>query len=124
MASWFNKGKAIKYQILEVEKPAPRLSREDSINIASLAEHPGFHALLNKLRIQKAILETALRTKQHTSLQEVGSLQAGINWINWLDKQVLQSAGRQEESKPRDAFELEVKELERMAAALDIIGRE
>jgi hypothetical protein len=118
---WFKP--IIKYRVLEIEKPAPRLSKEDSSNIASLANHPGFHALLGRLKAQKAVLEATLRTAKHDSLSEVSHLQAGISWITWLDKQVQAQAGKAVPS-PREAFELEEREFARITEALKMVGIE
>lgn len=118
--NWFKK---TVYQVLEIEKPAPRLTAEDSQNIASLAEHPGFTALLNRLRLQRTVLESVLRA-QAAAGEALAAQEAavGINWINWLDKQVQQQANRMQ-AIPRMAFELEQREFERMALALDLVGR-
>jgi hypothetical protein len=117
---WFKQ--IVKYKVVELEKPAPRLTSEDASNIASLANHPGFHALLGRLKAQKGVLEAALRTQRHESLNEVYSLQAGINWINWLDKQVQIQAGKPT-TTARDAFEQEAIEFQRMAEALEFVGK-
>lgn len=121
--AWLKSKLETKYKVIELEKPAPKLTREDASNIASLANHPGFHALLGRLRIQRSLLETTLRQARHESLNEVYSLQAGINWITWLDKQVQQFAGRKE-PVAREAFELEEAEFRRMAEALEFVGKE
>lgn len=117
---WFKP--EVVYKVLEVEKPTPVLHKEDSSNIAQLAEHPGFKSLLARLRIQKAAIENELKTTRHESLDAVYNLQAGIRWINWLDKQVSTAANRKE-IQPRDAFDLEEAEFRRVAAALEIIGK-
>lgn len=118
--NWFKK---TVYQVLELEKPAPRLTPEDSQNIASLANHPGFTALLSRLRLQRAVLESTSRAAliaDNVPLAREAAV--GVNWIAWLDKQVQQQANRIQ-VQPRVAFELEQREFERMAAALDLIGR-
>lgn len=112
-----------KFQVIELEKPLPRLTKEDSSNIASLANHPGFHALLSRLRLQKAGLEAVLRSAAASgNLAPAQEAAIGISWITWLDKQVQQQAGRQE-APIRDAFELENAELRRMAEALEFVGK-
>jgi len=115
--------KPASFQVIELEKPIPKLSREDNSNIASLATHPGFHALVGRLRLQRSMLQSALCNLPLNSLQDVYQLQAGIKWITWLDKQVTKAAGKSGES-PRDALELEEREFRRMAEALQLVGKE
>lgn len=119
---WFKNTVITRFKVIEIEKPLPRLTEEDGRNISSLANHPGFHALLGRLKVQKGVLETMLKTGKHESLAEVSSLQAGIAWINWLDKQVQLQAGKQP-LEPRDALELEDREFRRMAEALEFVGK-
>jgi hypothetical protein len=117
---WFKP--VVVYKVVEVEKFAPRLSQEDGANIASLENHPGFHALLARLQAQKALLKSTLETVNHPTLSDVQNLQAGIRWITWLDKLVQQQADRTPK-EPRDAFELETLEFRRMAEALEFVGK-
>ena len=121
--NWFKPKLLTKYRVVELEKPIPRLSKEDSSNIASLANHPGFHALLGRLRVQKAGLETVLKASAAAgNLLPAQEAAIGISWITWLDKQVQQFAGRKE-APVRDAYELEEAEFKRMAEALEFVGK-
>jgi len=121
--SWFKPKTFTRFQVVELEKPAPRLSLEDSSNIASLANHPGFHALVGRLKLQRAGLESVLRSAaasgNHLAAQEAA---IGINWISWLDKQVQLQVGKKP-IEARDAFELEDREFRRMAEALEFVGK-
>jgi hypothetical protein len=114
------------YKVIEVEKPNPalELDPETPRAIASLAGNPGFQALMNRLRIQKALLNSALRGNKHESLIEVNRLQSGIAWINWLDRQVALEVTKSEREQPRPAYDVEQQEFERMAAAITIVGKQ
>lgn len=89
MKSWLSK-------LLSKFLPSPViiLSERKKINPASeaaivlLAEHSGFIALMDRFEIQKALLEADLRTKRHASIREVDALQAGIQWISYLQEEV------------------------------------
>lgn len=119
--SWFTP--KIEYQILEVDRHNDKQLGSNS-DIASLANHPGMVALLARMRIQRAAIEGLLRNGKHHDLSEVTKLQAGVLWLSWMEKQVNLAVGRQQESKPRDPFEIERRELERIAEALQIVGRD
>lgn len=57
----------------------------DNVAIASLETHPGFWALMNRLRVQKAILESRLYSKRAKDIREVDFLQSGISWLEYIE---------------------------------------
>ena len=77
----------IQYKIVEVEK-TKRLGHIDPEihkSVASLSIHPGFRYLLKKLAVEQAMLEGEIKS---APLKDVKSLQAGIYWAGWLDRQL------------------------------------
>src|ERR1700678_3720627 len=98
-----------KYKVVELE--APRSLTEGNAEIAqsiqTLAGHPGFNHLTNKLSYQSAALKSQLCGSRHQDLREVYFLQAGIYWSNWL-KMELQRATVKVVGSPKDAFEEEM----------------
>ena len=64
------------------------LTREDEASIISLQNHQGFHALMGKFELQKRSLERTLKESRHTDIRAVDNLQAGIRWIEWIQREV------------------------------------
>lgn len=112
------------YVVLEVAQASPghELDKETQAAIASLAGNPGFEALMEKLKLQRAMLESRLRTDHFKRLEDVFSLQAGIFWLDWLRRQVAQETNRVEPEPMRRPFEIEESELLKVQQALTLIG--
>lgn len=72
---------------------------EDEESIRLLAHHPGFVALTNRLKIQRAALKAKLETQCHTDLREVDSLQNGIKWTGWLNAEVDKAVAKRKEAE-------------------------
>lgn len=87
--------------ILEVEagKRIPPLDETTRAAVTSLDSHPGFQYLIAKLRIERAIIESRLRSERHTDLASVAYLQAGVKYSRWLEDEV----SRELQVKPRSA---------------------
>ena len=79
-----------KIKIVEVEKPRnlAQLDQEGKKSVRTLSGHPGFLYLLEKLKIQRALLEAKLKNDHHADLREVELLQSGIFWSRWLEDQL------------------------------------
>ena len=119
--SWLKRAPEVEYRVVEVEKGPTSLG--SSADIASLAEHPGMHALMARLRVQRSMLDSALRSNRHDSLADVAKLQAGIQWIAWIERQVNLAVGKSQPERFREPFELERQELEKIVQALQIVGK-
>lgn len=120
---FFSKPK-VEYQVIEVDRHNDKQLGSNS-DIVALANHPGMLALLSRMRVQRAAIEGMLRNGRHRDLSEVTRLQAGVLWLSWMEKQINQAVGRQQQlDKPRDPFEIERQELARIAEALQIVGRD
>lgn len=97
---------------LGLHDPAGRLA------LAGLAEHPGLNFLLNRIRLQRAALESALKYGAHAELKEVLALQAGIRWLTWVDNQFLLAVAHPGEKEVRNPNQ---EEYEALAASLAVI---
>ena len=75
--------------IVEVPKPVIRVEDTAELKAAvrSLSQHPGFQHLLQKLKLQRHLLETRLGRDRHAKLTDVEFLQSGLHWIGWLEAQ-------------------------------------
>ena len=87
-----NKRETVKkdYLIVEVERPRTPVawSDEDRDMVMSLRSHPGFLALMRKLRAQRNYLESILKSERHADMRTVEFIQSGIAWTGWLEQQV------------------------------------
>jgi len=75
---------------LVVELPAERkkITPESEGTILNLHGNPGFDALMDRLRVQKSVLEATLKNERHQDIRVVDHLQSGIYWISYLEKYV------------------------------------
>lgn len=114
-----------KYQVVELDMPRSlsQGNAEMAQSVQTLAGHPGFNHLINKLSYQRAALKTRLEQSRHTSLEEVYFLQAGVYWSNWL-KTEINRATVKTGGVPQDAFEEEMAAFKEIDAALERVGME
>ena len=77
-------------QIIEVERPKVVLppAKEFRESLVALQTHPGMQYLLDRLRFQRYVLETKLRTERAVNLRDIEFLQSGLFWCNWLEQQL------------------------------------
>lgn len=69
-------------------------NRELRETVATLASHPGFVALTDRLALQAASLKAKLAADRHPTLRDVEFIQSGIFWCNWLQNQVAAATTR------------------------------
>lgn len=91
-----------KYIWLEVERPVPQIRQDAEAQkaVQTLAHHIGFQYLVEKLRLQRALLERHLKSNRHETIRDVECLQSGIFWINWLEAQVAQATSNASTTAP------------------------
>lgn len=115
----------VEYKVIELKgfSPAHDWDKETSAQVRLLATNPGFTALVDKLKLQRAVLESALARGKHTSIRDVDILQAGIRWISWMELTVQREVFNNERAEAaRPPFDLEQKEFARMQEALTLVG--
>src|SRR5579862_5447911 len=76
-----------RHKVIEVSV-SRQLDPEGIKAIPTLAHHPGFVALMGKLHLQRAALETKLKTTHFPDIREVDRIQGAIYWCNWLEATV------------------------------------
>jgi len=112
----------IKLQIVEIDKEdlKPLGSvKECQAAILSLKAHLGFEELLRRQRVARSMLESRLKTDREANVE---SLRALIEAYSFVERQMKHETGRPLPDAPRQAFEEEQSEFERIAKALDIVG--
>jgi hypothetical protein len=121
---WFadKKTEAIKFQLVEVERPRqiPPQEAEVSKSIATLQGHPGFQYLVEKLRLQRAQLKTALCNQRQENLKDVEFLQSGIAWTGWLEEQLMRAVNHQE-PKPQEPAQTEQEAFEEIQRFIEVL---
>lgn len=118
------KQKFAQLRIVEVMAPkAEPLDGAGKAALATLKDHPGFEFLINRLRLQRATLQTALTNREHASLNDVITIQAGIRWLTWLENQFLSSVGSASTRETRSPNEDEVIAFQQALAAIEGIGK-
>lgn len=110
-------------KLVEIKAPVNvPLTPEGRRAVATLKDHPGFHYLLNRLRLQRATLEAALITRPHTEIADVAYLQAGIRWMNWLESQFTLAVEHPSDAKSRDANSLEEEAMKAVLNSIEGVG--
>lgn len=111
--------KTVEYQVVEVEKPRPLLDADYKNSVPSLAGHPGFIYLLNKLKLERAKLKKYFEENRHADLRSVDFIQSGLFWTNWLETQLAAS-----KAVPTAANLLESEAFSEAQSTLDLVGSE
>lgn len=125
MRNWWNKYSDTYEPPRVIEVSTKPVDPEGAKAISTLAHHPGFVALVGKLQLQRAALESQLKSTKFEDIRAVDRIQNGIFWCNWLDSTVRSEVFKGEQvNKPRNAYESETREFQRMFDTLQIVGKE
>jgi hypothetical protein len=119
------RGAAVARETLVVEIPAPRqipqLDKDVASSVATLQGHPGFQWLLQRLRIQRAQLQSALSSQRQATLTDVEFLQSGIAWTCWLEAQLAKAVGYQEPRVPQAPYDAERDAFDEVSKFIEVI---
>jgi hypothetical protein len=114
--------KTPRVEVIELEKPIPVQRDDDSAAIASLRGHPGIIALLNRLRLQQAVLETKLRTTRYKELADVYLDQSCLLGSRTTQLEIAAATQNlDEKSRPRVATFNEIDQFERIKNAIQSV---
>lgn len=110
----------IQYRVIEVDQSigAGDWSKEDEDTLKTLKGQLGYLALLKKLKIHKAFMDSALRT---AAIENVPSLQAWCQCLRWVEGLVKENVEKRLE-KPRSPYALEEESFAEIAQALKMVG--
>jgi hypothetical protein len=109
--------------VIELEKSDSQpLGTEKELRAAimGLANHLGFEELLRRHRVARAILRS--RLEQGAEDENRHELRALIQAYGFLERQLKQEAGRPNDL-PREAYEEEQQEYERLAQFVEFVGQ-
>lgn len=116
------KFRGIVFELPEELKQLPE--KVDPETMAALSVHPGFRNLLYKLKVNKAVLESRLRTEAHKDLAEVLRLQAHIQAVRWLERQMLEGIKAPIKAKEVDVVDELQKAYEHSFQIVEAVGTE
>lgn len=111
-----------RYSIVEVEKPVTIIDPDAAASVRTLSGHPGFTYLLAKLKLQRSLLETKLKSSKHREMRDVEFLQSGIFWSKWLEDQINQEVYITPSAPQKPVGEDEAAIFERVRAAIETVG--
>lgn len=113
----------IVYKVVEVkDRPIQEWDKETKDAISTLPAHPGFLAVMNRLSLQRQMLNTKLSASYHKELREVDFLQSGLYWLNYIQNTVEQATKVRNAPKQLDAYDEEREAFERINAAIERVG--
>jgi hypothetical protein len=107
--------------LLEVERPVPVVERSDEAAIAALQVHPGMTALLNRFKLQRAVLQAKLNTDKFKDVTDVHSIQSGISWLGFVERQVREATNNIETRKVRVSTFDENEQFDKVLSSIESI---
>lgn len=116
---------AINYKIIEVERPrTPEAMDTTEVRamLATLQSNPGLLYILGRLKAQKSLMETTLKTTHFEKLEEVINLQSGIFWAGWLEAQI-NSLTKRATPEPAAPYDFELEAFKEIDSQLERVGK-
>jgi hypothetical protein len=111
------------YKVVEIPAGTrlPDLSGDMREGLAALQHNPYFQYLIQKFRLEKAGVQTALNQGFELSENQLRYLQAGVFWLGHLESEIarLTKGGT---TTPTEAEPDVAAEFERVKQSLDLIG--
>jgi bacterioferritin (cytochrome b1) len=109
---------------LVVELPTERkkITPESEASILNLHGNPGFTALMDRIRVQKSVLEATLKNERHPDIRVVDHLQSGIYWLTYLEKYVDRLVHKRLTARAIEMEPEEADEVARIQSAIERIG--
>lgn len=110
------------HHVIEVPQghKLPELNGDLKESLKALYNHPGFQYLLQRLRFQKAAMESTLREGINLTEIQLRYLQAGIFWASQLEKDI--SSLTQSRPTQREAFPDEATEFAKIRQGIELVG--
>lgn len=105
---------------LQANSKLPELTGDLRESLKTLSLYPAFQYLLQRLRFQKAAMETTLREGINLTETQLRYLQAGIFWAGQMEKDITVLTQSSPNSRP--AQEDEHAEFEKVRQNLDMVG--
>ncbi len=125
MFDWFKRKVEVRYKVIEVKAPrSPQAwTKETKESVGTLAHHPGFIALVDRLSLQKQMLENKCSHEYHKDLREADYLQAGVFWLGYV-QELVNKATKLLPQAPADAYDEELAAFREIDSQIERIGME
>jgi hypothetical protein len=120
---FWNKKPQIVYKVVEVKAPrkSQAWTKETKDAIGTLAHHPGFIALVERLDLQRQLLKEKCATQFHKDLMELAFNQAGVFWLGFM-QDTISKATQVGPRTPVDPFEEELEGFKQLDAQIERVG--
>lgn len=120
--SLFSRPETPRWNVVEVEKPVPVLDGSDNEAIALLKSHPGMIALLNRLRLQRVVLENQLTTTRQKDIHDANYLLARITGLRYVESQIREATNNLEIKRHRVASFDEANQFDLIMSSIEGVG--
>lgn len=113
------------YKVIEVKAPrsSQAWTKEIKEAVGTLSSHPGFIAIVDRLNLQKQMLENKCSHEFHKDLREADYLQAGVFWLGYVQDLVNKST-KLYSSSPVDPYQEELEAFKEIDSQIERIGME
>lgn len=108
--------------VVEVDRPVVVPSNADISAIASLRNHPGIVALLNRLKLQQSVLVARLTSYPFKDLNDVNLVQSRLLGLRAVESEIRKATSTLEDKQERVATDEEVKEFEKALLSIESVG--
>lgn len=113
------------YKVIEIRGPrvAQKWSKDIKDAVSTLAAHPGFVAITDRIALHRQMLEHKCSHEFHKDLRESDYLQAGVFWLGYIDRLIAEST-KAPRSVAVDAYDEELEAFKELDARIERIGME
>src|SRR5712691_9205562 len=113
------------YKVIEVKAPRSNQAWTKDIKeaIGTLSSHPGFIAIVDRLNLQKQMLEHKCAHEYRKDLREGDYLQAGVFWFGYV-QDLVNKATKLSPSSAVDPFQEELEAFKEIDNQIERIGME
>lgn len=82
-----------------VNKSLPRADADIVASLRALPTNLGFAWLTSRLELAGRLLTSRLQNDRHETMREVDALQLGIQWCNWLQRELASVTSQPEKTQ-------------------------
>jgi hypothetical protein len=111
------------YRVVEVKGPRAivRWNKEMKATVNTLQSHPGFMLILERLALQRQLLESKNNKDVKKDLRECDFLQSGIFWLGYVQELVTKAVDLPA-AAPQDAMQEELEAFRELDAKIERVG--
>jgi hypothetical protein len=124
MSNWFKKpAPEVVYKVVEVKGPRALVKWDKEMRAAvhTLQSHPGFLLILDRLALQRQLLESRNNKEMKKDLRECDFIQSGIFWLGYV-QDLVTKAVELPMAVPQDAMQEELEAFRELDARIERVG--